>query len=54
MPCRYIHKAVVERPKMGFSVPIGMWLHGPRGWAEDLFNESRFRLDGYSSLARSR
>jgi asparagine synthase (glutamine-hydrolysing) len=37
---RRVPKSIVERPKMGFSVPIDRWLRGPlREWAESLVHQ---------------
>jgi asparagine synthase (glutamine-hydrolysing) len=45
---RYVPRELIERPKMGFSVPLHDWLTGDlRPWAEDLLESARIKRQGY-------
>ncbi|HEX7970410.1 MAG TPA: asparagine synthase C-terminal domain-containing protein, partial [Stellaceae bacterium] len=55
---RHVPRALIERPKHGFAVPLAAWLRGPlRGWADDLLSQSALAggyLDADAVAARWR
>src|SRR6185436_15686932 len=49
---RYVPEELIERPKMGFGIPVGAWMRGPlRAWAESLLDERRIREEGLLDVA---
>lgn len=45
---KYVPRELIERPKMGFGIPISTWLRGPlREWANDLLDAKRMRDEGF-------
>ena len=45
---KYVPKDMIERPKTGFSIPIGDWLRGPlKEWAEDLLDNDKIKSQGF-------
>lgn len=45
---KHVPEQLIERPKMGFAVPIDEWLRGPiRDWAESLLDRKKLNSQGY-------
>jgi len=45
---KYVPRNMIERPKMGFGVPLAEWMRGElKAWCESLLNEKKLKEDGY-------
>ena len=43
----YVPASLIDRPKMGFGIPLGAWLRAPlRDWAEALLDPAAIRKHG--------
>lgn len=44
---QYVPRKLIDRPKMGFGIPVGSWLRGAlKKWAGDLLSADAIRRDG--------
>ena len=52
---RYVPSSLIDRPKMGFGVPIDAWLRGPlREWGEALLDPDSLQREGWFQVATVR
>ncbi len=50
---RYVPRELIDRPKMGFKVPIDSWLAGPlREWSAELLDERRLHEQGLLDVSK--
>lgn len=49
---RHVPRALVDRPKKGFSIPLGSWLRGPlKDWGAALLDPARLHREGLFNAA---
>lgn len=49
---RHVPRALVDRPKAGFAIPVGLWLKGSlRDWAEGLLSKDALEREGLFDAA---
>jgi asparagine synthase (glutamine-hydrolysing) len=52
---RYVPRALIERPKRGFAVPLAAWLRGPlRPWADELLAPAAIAQSAVLDVSRVR
>lgn len=52
---RHVPRHLIDRPKAGFSVPLGDWLKGPlRDWAEEMLDAKSLDADGLLDTVKVR
>lgn len=52
---RHVPRELIERPKMGFAIPLDGWLRGPlQAWAEVLLDESKLQQQGFFNVSAVR
>ncbi|MFH1738285.1 MAG: asparagine synthase-related protein [bacterium] len=52
---RHVPRSLIERPKMGFGVPVGEWIRGPLlDWAESLLSEFALKRSDLFHIPRVR
>jgi len=50
---KHVPSALIDRPKVGFSIPIDDWLRGPlRSWAGDLLSQNTLQRQGLFNVKR--
>lgn len=50
---RHVPQTLLDRPKMGFGIPVDDWVRGPlKGWAEDLLDPGKLTSEGFFDAAK--